>query len=64
PAGAEFAAESAEQKPPQKTNKGVKRLVVRLSEAKGNVRVAVLLSPAWKEGNVVKTAEVIPLEEW
>jgi len=64
PAGAEFAAESAEQKPPQKTNKGVKRLVVRLSGAKGNVRVAVLLSPAWKEGNVVKTAEVIPLEEW
>jgi len=64
PAGAEFVVESAEQKPPEKTNKGVRRLVVRLPQAKGNVRLAILLSPLWSEGNVVKTIQVKPLAEW
>ncbi len=64
PAGAEFVVESAEQKPPEKTNKGVRRLVLRLPEAKGNVRIAILLSPAWSDGNVVKTLQVKPLAEW
>jgi len=64
PAGAEFLVESAEQKPPQKTNKGVKRLMLRLPEAKGNVRLAILLSPVWGDGNVVKTLQVKPLAEW
>ena len=64
PAGAEFAAESAEQEPPQKTNKGVRRLVVRLPQARGNVRLAVLLSPVWDDGNAVETAELKPLKEW
>ncbi len=63
PVGAEFTVESAEQKPPQKTNKGVKRLLIRLPDAKGNVRVAVLLSPVWKDGYLGHT-QVIPLEEW
>jgi len=64
PAGAEFVVESAEQKPPEKTNKGVKRLVMRLPEAKGNVQIAILLSPVWSDGNVVKTIQVKPLAEW
>ncbi|GAG52729.1 unnamed protein product, partial [marine sediment metagenome] len=64
PAGAGFIVESAEQKPPEKTNKGVRRLVLRLPEAKGNVRVAILLSPLWSDGNVVKTLQVKPLAEW
>jgi len=64
PAGAEFVVESAEQKPPQKTNKGVKRLMLRLPQAKGNVQIAVLLSPAWSDGNVVKRVQVKPLSEW
>jgi hypothetical protein len=64
PAGAGFVVESAEQKPPQKTNKGVSRLVVRLPQAKGNVRLAVLLSPVWKNGDVVKTTKLKPLAEW
>ena len=64
PVGAEFEIESAEQKAPQKTNKGVSRLVVRLPQAKGNVRVAILLSPLWKDGNVVRSVELKPLEEW
>jgi len=58
-----FTIESAEQSPPQKTNKGVRRLVVRLPNAKGNVRVAVLLSPVWKEG-YVSSVQVKPLEQW
>jgi len=64
PAGAEFVVESAEQKPPEKANKGVRRLMLRLPEARGNVQVAILLSPLWGDGNVVKTLQVKPLAEW
>jgi len=64
PAGAEFTVESAEQKPPQKTNKGVNRLIVRLPEAKGNVRLAILLSPVWEDGKIVETVGINPLAKW
>jgi len=64
PAGAEFTVQSAEQKPPQKRNTGVRRLMVRLPQAKGVVRLAVLLSPLWKDGKVVETVELKPLAEW
>ncbi|MFQ6035073.1 MAG: heparinase II/III family protein, partial [Sedimentisphaerales bacterium] len=63
PAGAKFIIESAEQKRPQRTNKGVNRLIVRLPDAKGQVRVAILLSPVWKDG-YVSHMQIIPLEEW
>ena len=64
PAGATFGVESAEQKPPQKTNKGVRRLIVRLPNAKDSVRVAVLLSPVWKDGKDVSSTELKPLAQW
>ena len=64
PAGSEFVVESAEQKRPGKANKGVKRLMVRLPQAKGSVRVAILLSPVWKDGSVVMRAELKPLSKW
>jgi len=64
PDGAAFTVESAEQQPPQKRNKGVRRLLVRLANAKDNVRVAVLLSPVWKDGRVVSSAELHPLAQW
>jgi len=64
PDGAAFIVESAEQKPPQKTNRGVSRLIVRLPQTSGNVRLAVLLSPVWKDGNVVRKVELKPLEKW
>ncbi len=64
PADAEFVVESAEQKPPQESNKGVSRLVLRLSSAKGDVRIAVLLSPVWQDGKVVKQVGIKPLKEW
>jgi hypothetical protein len=64
PAGAKFTVESAEQKPPQKTNKGVNRLMVRLPEVKGDVRLAILLSPVWQDGKIVETVGINPLEKW
>jgi len=64
PSAAEFAIESAEQKAPQKTNKGVRRLIVRLLNAKGIVRVAVLLSPVWKDKVVVTKVPIKPLAQW
>ncbi len=63
PYHAPFTVESAEQKPPQKTNRGVSRLVVRLPKAEGNVRVAILLSPRWKDG-YVSSVQWRPLAEW
>jgi hypothetical protein len=63
PYHAPFTVESAEQEPPQKANKGVKRLLVRVPNAKGSVRVAVLLSPVWKKG-YVSSVELKPLAEW
>jgi len=63
PDNAEFTVESAEQKPPQKTNKGVKRLLVQLPNAEGSVRIAVLLSPVWKNG-YVSSIPIKPLAEW
>ena len=63
PAGAEFNIESAEQEPPQKKNAGISRLMVRMPDAKGNVRVAILLSPKWEAGGV-RNVEVKPLSQW
>jgi hypothetical protein len=63
PHRAPFTVESAEQEPPQKANKGVRRLIVRLPKAKGNVRVAVLLSPIWGK-DYVSSVAVKPLAEW
>ena len=64
PSIAGFAVESAQQKPPQKTNKGVSRLIIRLPNAKGNVRVAVLLSPVWKDKEIVTKVPIKPLTQW
>ncbi|MBN2375491.1 MAG: heparinase II/III family protein [Sedimentisphaerales bacterium] len=45
PEGAVFSVESAEQQPPQKTNKGVRRLVVDLGEVSGKVKIVVKFAP-------------------
>ncbi len=60
PLGAEFIVESAEQKPPEKTNKGVKRLMVRLKNQHGNVRIAVLLQPITSD-KVAPPPKIVPL---
>jgi len=64
PKDARFTVESAEQQPPQEKNAGVKRLMVRLPQASGDVRVAVLFSPVWKDGKTVDVAEIKPLASW
>jgi len=64
PSIAGFSTESAEQNPPQKTNKGVSRLIIRLPNANGNVRVAILLSPVWKDKEVVIKVPIKPLTQW
>ena len=64
PSSAEFAVEPAEQKPPQKANKGVSRLLGRVKGAKGSVRIAVLLAPAWKGFKPPASMKLIPLAKW
>jgi hypothetical protein len=64
PNGAGFVVESSEQEPPQKKNAGVKRLMIRIPEAGGNVRVAVLFSPAWTDGQSVESVDIEPLAQW
>ena len=64
PTGAEFAVESAEQKPPQKPNKGVSRLLARVKGAKGTVRMAILLAPAWKGFTPPAAMQLTPLGKW
>jgi hypothetical protein len=64
PAGASFTVESAEQKPPQATNKGVRRLMIRLKADSGPLRFAVLLSPHWPDGTHVKSSKITPLKQW
>ncbi len=64
PAGAEFTVESAEQAPPQKTNKGVSRLLVRLPNAEGSTRITVLLAPEWQDGVSLREILVKPLKAW
>ena len=64
PEGAVFSEESAEQEPPQKPNKGIKRLMIRLKDQKGSVRVSVIFAPTWEEGKEITLPEVKPLENW
>jgi len=64
PAGAQFTAKPARQEPPQKTNDGVNRLMVRLKNLSGNVRIAILLSPHWSDGSIVEDADVKAVGEW
>jgi len=64
PAGARFAAESAEQRPPQAENKGVRRLMIRLPGSSGKVTVAVLLAPEWPDGKQARTPRPKPLDQW
>ncbi|TWT52150.1 heparinase II/III domain-containing protein [Allorhodopirellula solitaria] len=64
PANAKFTIESAEQSPPQKRNRGVRRLVVRLPEAEGKVTVGILLSPEWQDGVTVSDTALESLRAW
>ncbi len=64
PAGAVFTVESAQQKPPLKSNKGVKRLMVRLKDQKGPVRITVFLAPVRPDGKPARPPVIKPLKQW
>ena len=64
PQHAEFCEESAHQEPPQDPNEGIRRLMIRLPDRKGKVRLAVLLAPLWQGDMTVPIPELRPLAEW
>jgi hypothetical protein len=64
PSGAEFTVESAERQPPEKDNKGVRRLMIRLKDQSGPVRVAVLLRPVASDAKPPEPPKVKPLADW
>ena len=64
PAGATFAVESAERKPPETPNQGKSRLVVRLVEQSGAVRIAVFLAPVWPDSGASSAPQLQPLTRW
>ncbi len=64
PAGATFTSASAEQKPPQRTNKGVRRLLARVKASKGPVRIAVVLIPAASGRKENPSVAITPLSGW
>lgn len=52
PKGATFSVDSAERTEPERLNKGVKRLLLRVNGATGKVNITVLLAPVWSDGAV------------
>ncbi len=64
PAGARFTVESCRQQPPQATNEGFRRLMLRIPDAEGLCRIAVLLLPHWPDGAYDKPVKVQPLSQW
>lgn len=64
PAGAAFTSASAEQKPPQRRNKGVRRLLVRVKSGSGAVRIAVLLAPIRSQPGGNQIPPLKPLSQW
>ena len=63
PEGAQFTVGSAKQEPPQRTNEGVNRLLVRVP-GEGTVTVAVQLAPSWEGDVTTAVAAVRLLSEW
>ena len=63
PEGAQFTAASAEQQPPQRPNKGVNRLLVRVAGEK-TATVAVQLAAVWEAGGPAAPVPIQPLNEW
>lgn len=64
PDGAKFETESALQQPPQATNEGVRRLVIRTAAKKGPLRFAVLFLPGAKHTKTSPVDKLTPLTDW
>jgi len=61
PANAQFSFEDVNLPPPQLPTKGLGKLLIRLPQEQGALRIAVLLGPGADRGGEVKLA---PLEGW
>ncbi len=59
-----FTVESAEQAEPQRTNKGVSRLIATVPPGDESATVSIFLSPEWPGEDTAPTPEVRPLEQW
>jgi len=64
PEDAVFTTGSAERKPPEKPNTGVKRLLIDIPDAEGKVTVAVLLAPFTQNAQRLAVPLVKPLIQW
>lgn len=64
PENATFIAGSAEQADPQHNNRGVKRLEAHAAANGDRVTVAILLRPAWPDGDATEVPELLPLADW
>ncbi|MFP4053327.1 MAG: heparinase II/III family protein [Phycisphaerae bacterium] len=64
PEGARFARESARQESPQKTNRGVRRLLVKFRGKKGPQRLVVELVPLTEGRELPEPAKVVDLDKW
>lgn len=64
PDGAAFTVESAEQEPPERTNEGYRRLMVRVAPGRRSVRIVVLLTPETEGGAPDDPPRVRPLAQW
>jgi hypothetical protein len=61
PANAQFSFEEVNLPTPQRSTKGLGKLLIRLPQQQGALRIAVLLVPGADRGGEVKLA---PLEAW
>jgi hypothetical protein len=64
PKGAKFAVQSARQESPQKTNRGVRRLLVRFGGRKGRQRLVVELIPLPDGRELPEPTKVGNLTDW
>ena len=65
PAGAVFTVESAERAAPEKANRGVKRLMIRLAADPGPLRLTILITPMDRSNNSLSVPlDVMPLAHW
>lgn len=64
PEGAAFAEESARQEPPEKTNEGVRRLMIRYGAPEGETTVTVQFVPEWPDGGEISRPRPVALSKW
>jgi hypothetical protein len=64
PEDARFEVGSAERKPPDRDNKGFRRLLIKIAEATGTQRIAVLFMPHHPNARPVGRMELTPLASW